>query len=67
MTIAGRIIAYFVNDRPEVFQNRTVFTGDNHYRPANAYLNNLKIITTETPDDSISEMAPTDNLLPGYY
>ena len=67
VTIAGEIIADFLNARPEIFENRTVYTGDNQYQPANAYLNNFEILTNETADDLVSEMAsvPTGNRLPG--
>jgi hypothetical protein len=39
-----------VNLTPSVFEEVEVYTGDDYYSPAHAYLNNLEIISEETPD-----------------
>lgn len=49
ISVAGKILHSMVNEQPIEIENVKVYTGDNFYGPADAYLNNLEIITDAVP------------------
>jgi hypothetical protein len=49
ISVAGKILHSMVNEQPIEIENVKVYAGDNFYVPADAYLNNLEIITDAVP------------------
>jgi hypothetical protein len=49
ISVAGKIVYSIVNKEPIEIENVKVYAGDNFYVPADAYLNNLEIITDAVP------------------
>ena len=57
ISIGGEVVHERVNARPRVFENIKIFTGARNFEAGDAYLDHLRIVSNETPDDGLTYLS----------